>query len=176
MTFVLDDTMVLLASLLITFTPPGRAFGSAWKDTCPFKSSDDNTGHLPLQLGTQASARRRNLKRTISQPYPIAPVPVPTLPAYRRITPPTGLNPSLAPLISPRQKPVYQRPPYDLSPALTVPFRPAENTPLVSPIQRLQGGVMSTLVSSVERKKKNSGWPLASPDASQLVRQESLWS
>ena len=46
-TFTLDDTLVLLACIIMTAVPVGRAFGSAWQDTSPFSASC-GPAQLPL--------------------------------------------------------------------------------------------------------------------------------
>lgn len=149
--FLLDDTLVLLAVLILTVYPVGRSFGPAWAETSPIISSSSSTPYQPGTLPLRLRRHRRNRssriinKRIISLPYPspstsprfspgftpIAGGMTPGLPAHpsprfsqqqqQQPTPPG----SAPPLMSPRSHPVHQRgaaAPYDASPTQDVPF------------------------------------------------------
>ncbi|KAK3332439.1 RTA1 like protein-domain-containing protein [Cercophora scortea] len=158
--FLLDDTPVLLASIILTALPAGRAFDFAWAETSPFSwPSRRNSTGLPLR---QPRSIRERHKRVISQPFPSAASAF--LPPSPRPYRPAGSPPALPSLVtSPSQAPVYQRPPYDVSPAQAVPFLAPDKTPPMSSF------------SPIEQRKKP--WQqIGSPDASELVKPDTIWS
>lgn len=117
--FVLDDTLVLAAAIILSMAPAGRAFGSSWAETAPFTLSGDESD-LPLRNWRPSAGQHR--KRAISQPYPASPMTaVPSPRSYHSISPPPP-----PPLASPQDKRVYQRAPYEISPVQVVPYVPSE--------------------------------------------------
>ncbi|KAL2129391.1 hypothetical protein VTI74DRAFT_7849 [Chaetomium olivicolor] len=74
--FLLDDTLVLLAALILSVYPTGRAFGHAWSATSPCSASNPNSADnniLPLRLRRyrrNRSSRNQISKHVISLPYP----------------------------------------------------------------------------------------------------------
>ncbi|KAM7199338.1 RTA1 like domain containing protein [Naviculisporaceae sp. PSN 640] len=157
-TYVLDDTAVLLATIIMSLTPPGRAFGPSWKDTTPFTLRRNCRPRIRLPLRSQERPSIRT--RVISQPYPL------TSTSFTPTSPPRPYNAASPPLVgsltSPALNAVYKRPPYDLSPAAVVPFMAANE--VTSP-----GAVTSPI-------KKKKMWGGATPDASQLVNPNGIWS
>lgn len=111
--FILDDATVLLAAIILSSSPPGRAFGSFWKDTTPHVCRVAYRG-LPLQ-----SRKHQNIRtRVISQPFPLLSPFTPGTPRHYH----TIRTPPAPPLASPFAKAVYKRPAYEISPAEVVPF------------------------------------------------------
>ncbi|KAK0616288.1 RTA1 like protein-domain-containing protein [Immersiella caudata] len=161
-TFALDDTLVLLACIIITAAPVGRVFGSSWEKTSPF-SSPEASVDLPWTLPPlSAHQRRLELRASISKPYPINRVFIPPKPRPGKLRQPwQPLRPNRpSPLSSPDKKPPYQRPAYDVSPAM-----PHFQTPKHSPTHFGQP-------SPVDGKPS---WPLKSPAPSKLVSPNTLW-
>ncbi|KAK3682150.1 RTA1 like protein-domain-containing protein [Podospora appendiculata] len=158
--FLLDDTPVLLASIILTALPAGRVFDFAWAETSPFTLPSSRRSPTGLPLRQPRSIRERH-RRVISQPFPSATSAF--LPPSPRPYRPAGAPPALPSLVtSPSQAPVYQRPPYDVSPAQAVPFLAPEKTPPMLSF------------SPIEQRKKP--WQqIGSPDASELVKPDTLW-
>ncbi|KAK5661685.1 hypothetical protein OQA88_9785 [Cercophora sp. LCS_1] len=103
---ILDDVLVLLACIASLAIPVGKAFGVSWDNTSPFKSASDPEA-LPLRL-SQGKLRRPQAF-SISKPYPLTSVfaPMTHETAYERVE-------TSPPLMSPRNKRVYSRAPYDI--------------------------------------------------------------
>ncbi|VBB80533.1 Putative RTA1 like protein [Podospora comata] len=177
--FLLDDTLVLLAILFLTLWPVGRAFGPSWTDTSPL-ASPDALSDLPLRRHFHRHSRRQILhKRHLSQPYNASEVPSPYTPSHAgsglpsSVRPlghrPSPLEPSLA---SPRNNPVYQRAPYEQSPTGTVPYISPEQSPKMfmtaaSPGQYQEG--------SWKKAKSSPRGPTSPEPTSKMVRSNDLW-
>lgn len=117
---VLDDTLVLVAAIILSVAPVGRAFGSSWAETAPFTLASDESD-LPLRNWRPSTSQHR--KRAISHPFPASPMIAQPSPRsyhsiYSQICPP--------PLASPQDKRVYQRAPYEITPVQVVPYVPSE--------------------------------------------------
>lgn len=157
-TYVLDDTAVLLAAIVMSLAPPGRAFGPSWKDTTPFNPRRNCRPRIRVPLRSQERPSIRT--RVISQPYPLTSTSfTPKLPprSYNAMSPPPAGS-----LTSPALNGAYKRPPYDLSPATVVPF--------IAASEMTSSGAVT---SSIQKKKM---WGGAAPDASQLVNPNGIWS
>ncbi|KAK4171299.1 RTA1 like protein-domain-containing protein [Triangularia setosa] len=177
--FLLNDTLVLLAILILILWPVGRAFGPSWADTSPL-ASPDALSDLPLRRHFHRHSRIQILhKRHLSQPHNSSDVPSP----YTLGTADSGLPSSVHPsahrpsplepsLTSPRNNPVYQRAPYEQSPTGTVPYISPEQSPKMfmtaaSPGQHQDGSW---------RKAKSSPRGLASPEpTAKMVESNDLW-
>ncbi|KAL2264441.1 hypothetical protein VTK26DRAFT_6 [Humicola hyalothermophila] len=174
--YLLDDTPVLIAALILTVYPAGIAFGLAWAATSPLKS-DDNHGRLPLRLrGHRRKESYPITQRVISLPYS-SPNTSP------RFTPgsgvrgfPGGLPPHPSPrarepeppLTSPRNNPVHQRMPPDGSPAQqAVPFLASQESP------RLDTGMWSN--HPVEHGRNRRMWGGHGSDANRMVDSKAIW-
>ncbi|KAK3492332.1 RTA1 like protein-domain-containing protein [Neurospora hispaniola] len=117
---VLDDTLVLVAAIILSVAPVGRAFGSSWAETAPFTLASDESD-LPLRNWRPSTSQHR--KKAISHPFPASPMIAQPYPRsyhsiYSQIPPP--------PLASPQDKRVYQRAPYEITPVQVVPYVPSE--------------------------------------------------
>ncbi|KAK0702613.1 RTA1 like protein-domain-containing protein [Apiosordaria backusii] len=177
--FLLDDTLVLLAILILTLWPVGRAFGPSWADTSPL-ASPDALSDLPLRRHFHRHSRRQIIhKRHLSQPYNSSELPSPFTPGHGGTGLPSSVRPSghrpspLEPsLTSPRNNPVYQRAPYETSPTGTVPYISPEQSPKMfmtaaSPRQQQDGSW---------KRAKNSPRGLASPEPmTKMVESNDLW-
>lgn len=149
--FVLDDATVLLAVIILSSSPPGRAFGSSWRDTTPYTYPVACPG-LPLQARKHAGIRTR----VISQPFPLTTTFTPGTPRnYHTIgTPPAP------PLTPPSLKAVYRRPAYDISPAAVVPF---------------MGSQISSTNGGMSPGRKNNMWGVSVQSTPQLVNPDGIW-
>ncbi|KAK4249713.1 hypothetical protein C7999DRAFT_12472 [Corynascus novoguineensis] len=198
--FLLDDTLVLIAAIIHAAYPAGRAFGPAWAATSPRISSSTTKfprrqDILPLRLrrrhGRQRSSRIN--KHVISLPYP-SPSTTPRFsPGY---TPMGGLTPGLpahpsprgpgatpgaSPLTSPRNNPVHQRVvPYDMSsPTQDVPFLasgPQDSPGLDSAVTWM--AVASQQAPAMEQQqhgRKRRMRAGSSPEPAQMVDGDALW-
>lgn len=170
--FLLDDTLVLVATGILVVYPAGRAFGVAWAATSP--RVPDRPETLPLRLRGHRRHRSYQInKRVISLPYP-SPTTSPrfspgftprsgTMPGLPAHPSPRGLPPS-EPLMSPRNNPVHQRTPYDPSPTQTMPFISPQESPglewMTPPIEH-------------GRKRKMRAGP--GQESGQMVSGDSLW-
>ncbi|KAK4194577.1 RTA1 like protein-domain-containing protein [Triangularia verruculosa] len=169
---LLDDTPILLALLLLTLSPVGRAFGPSWTDTSPL-SPPDALSDLPLRRHFHRHPQNQILhKRHLSQPP--SDIPSPYTPPYII----SGSLPSSVaghpeqqqpPLTSPRNKPVYHRaPPYEQSPTGTVPYiSPEQQSP-----RMFQDGNSS---SSGWKKAKASPREQQLPATTRMVGGDDLW-
>jgi hypothetical protein len=163
-TFALDDTLVLIACVIMTVAPVGRAFGTAWDKTCPFSTSEGSTD-LPWTHQPMSHQRRLELRASISKPYPINRVFVPPAPrlakTYQPRQPPRPKRPS--PLPSPKKLLAYQRPAYDVSPSVSAHFPTPKDSP--------------TRIQHEPVDMTDTSWPLRSPGPgpSKLVSPETLW-
>lgn len=178
--FLLDDTLVLVATIILVVYPAGRAFGVAWTATSPRASSDrpERRDHLPLRLRRHRRNRSYQIsKRVISLPYPSPSTSPRFSPGF---TPRSGMTPGLPahpsprvatapvpPLTSPRNNPVHQRVPYDASPTQTVPFLSPQESP----------GLDSTIwmTPPVEPGRKRKIWAGSGQEGGQMVNGDSLW-
>ncbi|KAK3305375.1 RTA1 like protein-domain-containing protein [Chaetomium strumarium] len=182
--FLLDDALVLVALLIFTVCPAGRAFGvAAWAATSPIASSSSSDRPDDLPLRRRRHRRNRSYpinKRIISLPYPSpsstsprfspgsasrAAGMTPGLPAHPS---PQGVPPPpVPPLMSPRNYPVHQRVPHDASPTHAVPFLAAQDSP----------GLDSTMwaTAPVEHGRKRKMWGGSGPEGNQLVDSDALW-
>ncbi|KAK0666383.1 putative RTA1 like protein [Cercophora samala] len=177
--FLLDDTLVLLAILILTLWPVGRAFGPSWADTSPL-APPDALSDLPLRRHFHRHCRRQILhKRHLSQPYNPPEVRSPYTPSHAGSGLPSSVRPSghrpspLEPsLTSPRNNPVYQRAPYEQSPTGTVPYISPEQSPKMfmtaaSPGQPQEGSW---------KRAKSSPRGQASPEpTTKMVESNDLW-
>ncbi|KAK3316678.1 RTA1 like protein-domain-containing protein [Apodospora peruviana] len=154
--YVFDDTPVLLACIILSAFPVGKAFGSSWDDTTPGPLTRNGCTPSAIRLPRRSPRLLSVRNRVISQPYPTtsSSLPQPSPRPYTHIG-----RPPVPPINPPNPRPVYQRPAYDLSPAAVVPFMAPEHSPSAS-------------LSPIDRKKKI--W--ASPPTPQLVNPNSLWS
>jgi len=78
---VLDGGLVLLAGILLTIIPAGKAFGSAWMDTSPFSSRNNHhSGSLPQRYTHRrmASSHMVQLHPHESRPLAAFTTPVPS--------------------------------------------------------------------------------------------------
>ncbi|KAK4164469.1 hypothetical protein QBC43DRAFT_47064 [Cladorrhinum sp. PSN259] len=117
-TFLVDDCFTLLALLILSILPVGRAFSSSWAETSPVQSPDA-LSDLPLRRHLHRhrdSAKNHQIhKRHISYPCPSnttgTAVSPPFTPGWGVNTAPTELPAHSweSPLTSPRHNPVYQR-------------------------------------------------------------------
>ncbi|KAK0707582.1 RTA1 like protein-domain-containing protein [Lasiosphaeris hirsuta] len=154
----LDDTFVLLAFIILSVVPAGRAFGYSWQETSPFSNVSEISG-LPFRRRAPAQSQK-HLKGSIGHPRPITSVfvPLPQHPASQRRA---GL-PVVPPLKSPPyNKPSFPRAAYEASPASSVPYSATDSSPA------------SSLASPGDRRKRQ--WQMTSPNASHLVKADSLW-
>ncbi|KAK3906729.1 RTA1 like protein-domain-containing protein [Staphylotrichum tortipilum] len=185
--FLLDDTLVLVAALILTVYPVGRAFGEAWAETSPRVLADRSDG-LPLRHRHHRRNRSSQINHhVISLPYqsPAASprfspgfTPrsgmTPGLPAHPspRGAPSTGVpsprTPASAPpLASPRNYPVHQRAPYDATPAQTVPFMAPQESP---GLDSAMWGMASPGEPGRKRRMR-----AVSAHETQMVQGDSLW-
>ncbi|KAK4240215.1 RTA1 like protein-domain-containing protein [Achaetomium macrosporum] len=175
--FLLDDTLVLVAVLILTIHPAGRVFGMAWAATSPM-ASPDRSDDLPLRLRRHRRNRSYPInKRIISLPYPspsTSPRFSPGFASRVGMTPGLPAHPSpqaappVPPLMSPRNNPVHQRVPYDASPTQAVPFLAAQESP----------GLDSTMwaAAPVEHGRKRKMWRgRPAQEANQMVDSDALW-
>ena len=179
--FLLDDTLVLVATITLAVYPAGRAFGVAWAETSSRTSPDRperRDHHLPLRLRRHRRNRSYQIsKRVISLPYPSPSTSPRFSPGF---TPRSGMTPGLPahpspraatapvpPLTSPRNNPVHQRVPYDASPTQTVPFMVPKESP----------GLDSTMwMTPVEHGRKRKIWAGSTgQEGSQMVNGDSQW-
>lgn len=153
-TFALDDVLVLLACTIMTLAPVGRAFGNSWEKTSPF-SSPEGSVDLPWTQQQTAQQRRLELRASISKPYPINRVFVPSAPRHGQSRQPfQPLRPNRpSPLPSPKKSPSYQRPAYDKSPA----------------------HFLSESPTQTGQPSQDTSWPLKSLAPSKLVSPSVLW-
>ncbi|AEO64522.1 uncharacterized protein THITE_123858 [Thermothielavioides terrestris NRRL 8126] len=179
--FLLDDTLVLIAALILTVYPAGRAFGAAWAATSPVASSD-RPDHLPLPLRRHRRNRSYPInKRVISLPYSspstsprfspgfaTRPGMTPGLPAHPS---PQGA-PLVAPLMSPRNNPVHQRVPYDATPTQTVPFMDPQESPGLD----FESAMWAAAPVEHGRKRKMWGGGTSAHEANQMVDSDVLWN
>jgi hypothetical protein len=175
---LLDDTLVLVAVLILAVYPAGRSFGGAWAATSPVASSPDRPDTvLPLRL----RRHRRNRSSRINQHVISLPHPSPSTsprfsPGYTSkagMTPGLPAHPSphapppqaFPPLMSPRNNPVHQRAPYDATAAQTVPFLSPQESP----------GLDSALwmTSTGEHGRKRRMW--TGQEGAQMVDGNALW-
>ncbi|KAK4126677.1 hypothetical protein N657DRAFT_653132 [Parathielavia appendiculata] len=188
---LLDDTLVLIAALLLAVCPAGRSFGVAWAATSPVASSSSDRppgALLPLRLRRH---HRRNRRSHINQHIVSLPFPSPSSTSPRfspGFTPKAGMTPGLPahpsphyaptlvtpplispPLISPRNNPVHQRPPFDhASPTQAAPFlAPQESPGLDSALWMTPGPTPG------EHGRKRRMW--VGQDGVQMVDSEALW-
>ncbi|KAK4191150.1 hypothetical protein QBC35DRAFT_36856 [Podospora australis] len=183
--FLLDDLLVLLAVLILTVWPVGRAFGYSWADTSPL-ASPDALSDLPLRRHFyHCSQGHRVHKRHTSQPYAPAELPSPFTHGTERGFGASGGPPianlsstyqssHLVPsLTSPRNKPVYQRTPYDMSPTQTVPFLAPEE----SPKGFVPLSINKNMGSSGERgRRQNPHRTFGGSETSRMVKRDDLWN
>lgn len=178
-TFLLDDTIVLVAVLIIAICPPGRAFGGAWASTSPMAASPDRPHTLPLRLRRHRRNRSSRInKRVISLPYTSPSASPRFSPGY---TPRGGMTPGLpahpsprappliSPLMSPRNNPVHQRAPYELSPTQEVPYMAPQESP----------GMDSTMWMAsppIDHGRKRRMRAGSGPETNQMVDGDALWS
>ncbi|KAK3349447.1 RTA1 like protein-domain-containing protein [Lasiosphaeria hispida] len=154
----LDDTFVLLAFIILSAVPAGRAFGYSWQETSPFSNINEISG-LPFRRRTSAQSQRQ-LKGSIGHPQPVTSVFVP-LPQHPTSQRRAGL-PVVPPLKSPPySKPMFPRAAYEASPASSVPYSATDSSPA------------SSLASPGDRRKRQ--WQMTSPNASHLVKADLLW-
>ncbi|KAH6617268.1 RTA1 like protein-domain-containing protein [Chaetomium tenue] len=178
-TFLLDDTIVLVAVLIIAICPPGRAFGGAWAATSPMATSPDRPHTLPLRLRRHRRNRSSRInKRVISLPYTSPSASPRFSPGY---TPRGGMTPGLpahpsprappliSPLMSPRNNPVHQRAPYELSPTQEVPYM----APQESPGMDSSMWMASPPVDHGRKRRMRAG---SGPEPNQMVDGDALWS
>ncbi|KAK3294984.1 RTA1 like protein-domain-containing protein [Chaetomium fimeti] len=169
--FLLDDTPVLVAALILAVCPSGKAFGAAWAPTSPMATSPDRPDTLPLRLRRHRRNRSSRIdKRVISLPYTSPSASPRFSPGY---TPRGGMTPGLpahpSPLMSPRNNPVHQRAPYDLSPTQEVPFMAPQESPGLDSAMW-----MTTPPADHGRKKRTRAG--SGPEGNQLVKGDALWS
>lgn len=177
--FLLDDALVLLAALILTVHPAGRAFGLAWAATSPLASSG-GPSDLPLRLrGHRRNRSYQVTKRVISLPYSSPSTSPRFIHGFGTSgTAPTGLPahpsphppPPVPPLASPRNNPVHQRAPYDASAAQAVPFLAPQESPGLEPVP----GMWTT--PPVEHGRKRKMWAGANSEANRMVDSDALWS
>lgn len=195
-TFLLDDTPVLIALLILGICPPGRAFGAAWAPTSPLAGPPDrpnnNNNTLPLRLRRHRRNRSSRInKRVISLPYTSPSTSprfspgggytytprggmTPGLPAHPSPrgngAPGPPLTSSSSPLMSPRNHPVHhQRVPYELSPTQEVPYMAPEESPGLDSALWMASPKMEP--GRKRRVRAGSG-----PGAEQMVEGDALWS
>lgn len=150
---VLDDTLVLVAAIILCMAPVGRAFGSSWAETAPFTLAGDESD-LPLRnWRPSTTGGQQNRKRAISQPFPASPMTAQPSPrSYHSIYPP----PPPPPLASPQDKRVYQRAPYEITPVQVVPYVPSDaGSPPLS----------GSMPADTPRKTPREAQKLVDPDA-----------
>lgn len=154
---VLEDTLVLVAAIILCMVPVGRAFGSSWAETAPFTLGGDESD-LPLRNwrpSSTATGHQHSRKRAISQPFPGSPMTATAQPSprsYHSIYPP----PPPPPLASPQDKRVYQRAPYEITPVQVVPYVPSEaGSPPLS----------GSMPADTPRKTPREAQKLVDPDA-----------
>jgi hypothetical protein len=179
-TFLLDDTLVLVAVLILTVYPVGRAFGDVWASTCPLaaSSSPDRPDTLPLRLRRHRRNRCSHInKHVISLPHPSPSTSPRFSPGF---TPRAGMTPGLpahpsprapapvAPLMSPRNNPVHQRTPYDTSPTQDVPFLVSQESP------GLDSAMWMTTppIESGRKRRMRAG---SGPERTEMVDGDALW-
>ncbi|KAK4154166.1 RTA1 like protein-domain-containing protein [Chaetomidium leptoderma] len=177
--FLLDDTLVLLAILILTVYPAGRAFGVAWATTSPMASSSIRPNTLPLRLRRHRRNRSSRIdKRIISLPYPSPSTSPRFSPAF---TPRGGMTPGLPahpsprapqpgpPLMSPRNNPVHQRVPYDTSPTQDGPFLVSQESPGLD-------SAMWMTTPPLEHGRKRPMWAGSGQEGNQMVDGDALWN
>ncbi|KAK4211106.1 RTA1 like protein-domain-containing protein [Rhypophila decipiens] len=153
-TYLLDDTAVLLTAIILSLAPPGRAFGPSWKDTTPFTLQKICPSRIRLPLRSHERSCIRT--RVISQPYPLNSTFTPgSSRSYNALN-----TPPVPSITSPALNGVYMRPAYEVSPVAAVPFLASEAS---SPRE---------LMSPIRKKKM---WA-STPDASQMVNPNGIWS
>ena len=145
-----DDTLVLLASILLTATPAG--FGSSWERTSPFASPEGSVD-LPLRRN---AAQIQQHKLSISKPYPVTSIFAP--PPER--APQRPSRPS--PLAESTFKPALLRPPYDPKTPPVIIGQETSLPPLLPP--RMDG------------HNRKPSWPMSGQEGTRLVSQDILWA
>ncbi|KAK3394882.1 RTA1 like protein-domain-containing protein [Podospora didyma] len=162
--FLLDDALVLVATIILSAVPAGRAFGKAWAGTAPAPSS---------LRGIRSKKRARP---AISQPNPANTIFAPPQPPRSTFSPRSARLPNITrPLISPRQTlSSRQHVPYEVSFNQTAPY--------MSPVRSahyMPSGLSSPGSSSFLASPKPTAWhsttPTA-PTASRLVNPDTIWA
>ncbi|KAK3383950.1 RTA1 like protein-domain-containing protein [Lasiosphaeria ovina] len=179
--FLLDDTLVLIAAIILSAAPPGRAFGLAWAETSPY----------PACATRRKPTSDPQIRRVISQPYPFTPgslpppppPPPPPLPLPLAQRSPHGIvEAPVAPLASPVQHPVHHQITYNLRKPQTVPYlSPTGSAPYLSPTGRgpispsARAPYSPALSSSTSSSggKKNRARQISNP---RLVDSNSIWA
>ncbi len=133
--FLLDDTLILIAALILTIYPVGRAFGEAWAETSPRASGDRPSG-LPLRRRHRRNRSSQIHHHVISLPYQ-SPAASPRFsPGF---TPRSGMTPGLPSHPSPRGVTSAHPSPRGVAPGHPSPLgapsprTPASAPPLASP-------------------------------------------
>ncbi|KAK0733307.1 RTA1 like protein-domain-containing protein [Lasiosphaeria miniovina] len=178
--FLLDDTLVLIAAIILSAAPPGRAFGPAWAETSPY----------PACATRRKPTSNPQIKRVISQPYPFTPGSLPPPPPLPQPLPqplahrsPHGIAEAPGALLaSPLQYPVHHWITYNLPKPQTVPYlSPTGSAPYLSPAGRgpispsARAPYSPALSSSTSssRGKKNRARQISNP---RLVDSNSIWT